>query len=77
MYGDAGDITSPLSPGDVGDVTFRTSPTALSPDWLAYCVSRTCGSALSIGCSLSRWVAAGHDLGRVVTRTPTTTASET
>ena len=43
------------------------------PDWLAYCVSRTCGSlmipAYPLVHPLSRWVAAGHDLGRVVTTT--------
>ena len=38
----------------------------LLPYWLACCVSRTCGSCLSIGCPLS-CVPLGHDLGRVVT----------
>ena len=43
----------------------------LLPDWLACGVSRTCGSlvtpAYPLVPFLSRWVAAGHDLGRVVT----------
>ena len=46
----------------------QLQPSCLPTGWL-FCVSRTCGAALSIGCSLSRWVAAGHDLGRVVTLT--------
>ena len=59
---------TPPTPGVVGVITNSTNS---SPDWLACCVSRTCGSLMTpaypLVHPLSRWVAAGHDLGRVVT----------